>query len=270
MQTKGTVLGIVGSPNRDGLTHRMVKAALEGAAGAGARIELIQLSDHVVSACRDCQPWVCAESGKCSFKDEAFEFLEHRIQNCGGLVIGTPIYWWDTSGMVRYLFLKMFRVLARRAPMKGLPAFGIGVAGGTGNGLVTGLRPLYGFFQVMHMRALEPLPVTRFNLPEAEERALALGAELAQSSDRRLPFASLEERLLHFDSLPFLRLDRLAERRLLAGYVVSSLGGEAARGLVPILDESDRLDAEGRKQEAAILVSEAYDAAVKVFEAIKP
>ena len=60
--------------------------------------------------------------------------------------------------MVRYFFLKTFRVFARSAPLQGLPAFGIGVAGGTGNGLVSGLRPLYQFFQVMQMRASGTAP----------------------------------------------------------------------------------------------------------------
>ena len=48
--------------------------------------------------------------------------------------------------MMQYFFLKMFRVFARSALLQGLHAFGIGVAGGMGNGLVTGLRPVYQFF----------------------------------------------------------------------------------------------------------------------------
>ncbi len=81
--------------------------------------------------------------------------------------------------MVKYLILKMFRVYARSAPLNGLPAVGIGIAGGTGNGLVSGLRPVYHFFQVLQMRALEPLPVTRFNWNATCARARELGAALA-------------------------------------------------------------------------------------------
>ena len=61
-------------------------------------------------------------------------FSSEKLLSCGALVLGTPIYWWDTSGMVRYFFLKMFRVFARSAPLQGLPAFGIGVAGGRATG----------------------------------------------------------------------------------------------------------------------------------------
>ena len=36
MESKGTIIGIVGSPNRDGRTNQLVAAALQGAAQAGA------------------------------------------------------------------------------------------------------------------------------------------------------------------------------------------------------------------------------------------
>ncbi len=41
MSGNKTVLGLVGSPNSGGLTNRLVTAALEGAARAGAAIELV-------------------------------------------------------------------------------------------------------------------------------------------------------------------------------------------------------------------------------------
>jgi len=141
MTETGNILGLVGSPNRDGRTYQVVTAALDGAAKAGARVELIQVADHVVGACKDCLPWECKDTQKCVYPDPAFEHLSGRLLHCGALVLGAPIYWWDTTGMVKYLILKMFRVYARSAPLAGLPALGIGVAGGTGNGLVSGLRP---------------------------------------------------------------------------------------------------------------------------------
>ena len=266
MQATGTVIGIVGSPNKAGRTNQLVVAALRGAEQAGADTELIQMSDHVVSACRDCLPWVCAAARKCSYEDASFERLSGKILASGALVLGTPIYWWDTSAMVRYFFLKMFRVFARSAPLQGLPAFGIGVAGGTGNGLVTGLRPVYQFFQVMQMRALEPLPATRFNFDACIQRAGQLGGELAGLAEKRAPFASLEERLRWYDNLPYVNLSRLDERRLLADNAVASLPDDVVAPLAMKLVESDRLAAAGRTEQMAAEVTQVYDAAVKAFE----
>jgi len=266
MEGNRTVVGIVGSPNREGRTNELVRAALQGAERAGAATELIHMADHIVSACKDCLPWVCASNLKCSFEDAAFEFLSERLLSCGALVLGSPIYWWDTSGMVRYFFLKMFRVFARSAPLRGLPGFGIGVAGGTGNGLVSGLRPIYHFFQIMQMRALAPLPVTRFNFEASIEKAGQLGIELAGMAGKRMPFAGLEERLQWYDDLPYLSLSRLEERRLLADLAVGSLSNEEAGLLALKLVESDKSSAEGRSKQMAAEVTKVYEAAVKAFE----
>ena len=266
MESKGTIIGIVGSPNREGRTNQLVTAALQGAAQAGACTERIQMADNVVSACKDCLPWVCATEKKCSYEDSAFGHLSQKLLSCAALIFGTPIYWSDTSGMVRYFFLKTFRVFARSAPLQGLPALGIGVAGGTGNGLATGLRPLYQFFQVMQMRALEPLPVTRFNLDISIEKARQLGGELAAMAGKRTPFANLEQRLAWYDRLPYVNLSRLEERRLLADLAVTCLKNGEGAELALNLVESDGLAAAGRTEQAAAKVTEAYEAAVRSFE----
>lgn len=45
-------------------------------------------------------PWVCLENRKCTFDDKAFEFLSQKVFSCGALIFGTPVYRWDTGGMV--------------------------------------------------------------------------------------------------------------------------------------------------------------------------
>ena len=114
MSRDKTVLGLVGSPNCEGLTNQLVSAALESAARAGATTELLQMSDYVVNACRDCLPYVCSDNLKCTYEDENFEILSQKILSCGGLVLGTPVYWADTSGMVKYLILLLKWLLIYR------------------------------------------------------------------------------------------------------------------------------------------------------------
>jgi len=265
MDAGAVVLGLVGSPNRDGRTNKIVSAVLQGAARKGAPTEIVYLADHVVGACKDCLPWVCKENKKCTYDDEAFEILSQKILNCGALVLGTPVYWWDASGMVKYLILKMFRVFAPSAPLQGVTALGIAVAGGTGNGLVSGLRPVYHFFQVMQMRALEPLPVTRFNFDAAIERAQELGEEIAVRRDRA-PFKGLEERLLWYDALPYLGLNRFGERRLLADLTVTALPPNADPSIARGLARADALVAAGKQVDALIEIGWVYEAGVKAFE----
>jgi multimeric flavodoxin WrbA len=266
MGGKKFVLGLVGSPNREGRTYQLVKAALEGAAKRGASTELVLMADHVVAACKECLPWVCKDNLKCTYEDGAFEYLSQKILSCGALILGTPVYWWDTSGLVRYLILKMFRVYARSAPLQGLPAFGLAIAGGTGNGLVSGLRPVYHFFQVMQMRAIEPFPVTRFNFDAALERAGKLGEEIAPMANQRHPYSNLEERLLSYDALPYLGLNRAAERRLLADLAIqASPPGDPSTSALG-LARADALAAAGNALESLIEVTRVYEAGTKAFE----
>jgi multimeric flavodoxin WrbA len=266
MSEEHIVLGFVGSPNPDGRTNRLVNAALEGAAKAGAAAELIQMSQYVVEGCKDCLPWVCAGNQKCTYEDQAFEFLSSKVLSCGALILGTPVYWWDTSAMVKYFILKMFRVFARSAPLQGLPAFGISIAGGTGNGLVSGLRPVYHFFQVMQMRALEPVPATRFNFGDAETRAKEMGSRLAAMRNKRHPFAGLEERLLWYDQLPYLGLSRAGERRLLAALTGLALPKDRSGTVTSGLARADLLAASGDRMGSLIEITKSYEAGVKGFE----
>jgi multimeric flavodoxin WrbA len=261
------VLGLVGSPNREGRTNAVVRAALAGAAREGATAEIVQMADHVVDACKDCVPWVCVDNLKCTYADPGFEYLSEKIRACDALVLGAPVYWWDTSGMVKFLILKMFRCFARKGALNGLPALGIGVAGGTGNGLVSGLRPVYHFFQMLQMRAIEPLPVTRFNFATALQKAEALGSLLAQRATEPQPFEGVEDRLLWYDSLPYLSLTRVQERRLLADLTTVALPEGADQAPARGLARASALAASGQQLESMRELTCVYNSGVKAFEA---
>lgn len=264
MSQQKTVLGIVGSPNPGGRTNQLVSAALEGAAQAGADTELIQLKDNVVAPCQDCLPWICKDNLKCTFEDEAFSYLSEKLLTCGALVLGTPVYWWDVSGLIKYLILKMFRVYARSGPLNGLPALGIAIAGGTGNGLVSGLRPVYHFFQMLQMRALTPLPATMFDFPLALDQAGQQGERLAGLARQRLPFAGLEEKLLWYDDMPYLGMSRAEERQLLAALTCRALPRDIspAQGLA----QAEALRASGDRLESLREIGKVYQTGVELFE----
>lgn len=266
MNGEKTVLGLVGSPDPEGRTNRLVSAALDSAARAGATVEKIQLSEHVVEACKDCLPWVCLTNLKCTYEDEGFELLSEKILNCGALVLGAPVYWWDTSGMVKYLILKMFRVYAMSGPLQGLPAFGIGIAGGTGNGLTSGLRPLYHFFQMMQMRALDPVPATRFNFDQSLERSEELGATIAGMTKARAPFKSYGERLLWYDNLPYVNENLAGERKLLAALMAEAVPEGQKSEIKGDMARVDILLASGDPLKAQAEISKLYASTAKLLK----
>jgi multimeric flavodoxin WrbA len=266
---KKTVLGLVGSPNPEGRTNEVVSAALASAARAGAAVEKVQMSEYVVEPCRDCLPWVCLRNLKCSYKDDNLAFLSEKILDCGALILGTPVYWWDTSAMVKFLILKMFRIYAMSGPLAGLPAFGIGIAGGTGNGLISGLRPVYHFFQIMQMRALAPVPVTRFDMPQSIARAEELGTRIAAMAEARVPFQHRDEGLLWYDRMPYINEDRVAERRLLAAITIEAVPEERRAEIAGDLARADILTAAGETLPAMAEIGRIYGSATKIITEIE-
>ena len=257
MSSNKMIIGLVGSPRTDGLTNELVTSALEGAARAGAATEMVQMSQYVVDACKDCLPWVCADNLKCTYEDANLEILSEKLLNCDGLVFGAPVYWGDTTAMVRLLILKIFRLYAKTRPLLGLPAFGIAIAGGTGNGLVSGLRPLYHFFRVMWMRAIAPLPVTRFNLKQANVSAGESGSHLAGMA--REPFPTRDDRDFLYDSLPYLADTNAQERRLLAAVAYQAVPQESKAQVQGDWAQADILSASGRTLESMIETGKIYD-----------
>ena len=62
------VLGIFGSPRRQGNSDTLMKAFLQGAAEAGALVEEIKLRDLKISPCLEI--YHCFKDGTCPIKDE--------------------------------------------------------------------------------------------------------------------------------------------------------------------------------------------------------
>jgi multimeric flavodoxin WrbA len=259
------VIGLVGSPNKDGLTNRLIGRALEGAAKAGEATELIQMSDYVVNACRDCLPPVCDRNLKCTFDDKNFEVISNKILGCKALILGTPVYLGGTSAMVRLLITKMVRVFAMSGSLQGLPALGIAIAGETGNGLLSGLRPLYHFFRIMRFRAIDPLPVTRFNLANAERVAEESGCKIAEMSKSSRPFGSSEECQLWYDSLPYLVGNNNSERRLLAAITIEAVPKDRKAEINGSLATADILAASGKTLESMVEISKVYNSCVEII-----
>jgi NAD(P)H-dependent FMN reductase len=265
MSEERVLLGLVGSPNPEGLTNQLVTAALDGAAEGGATIEKVQMSEFVVDPCKDCLPWVCLQNLKCTYEDKSFELLSQKILSCGGLILGTPVYWWDTSAMVKYLVLKMFRIFAMSGPLNGLPALGLAIAGGSGTGLISGLKPVYHFFQMMQMRAIDPVPATRFDFDQALSRATEQGRRIAKMTESREPFKTWEERLLHYDALPYIGDSNATEMRLVAAIASEAIDADRKPEIKGDLARADILATSGRLLESLTETLKVYLSSAGLF-----
>lgn len=211
------ILGIVGSPRKDGRSHALVSAALAGAVAQGADTRRIYLVDYAL------QPYGVAGDGPTCPQD-----LSALCDQADALVIGAPVYWGDINGLT-----KDFMDSVELHHANGKPAAGAAIAGGSGKGLLSGVQSLYHFFYHRQFRAIDPMPVSRFNWEVALAALRATGARLVAMAQQPQPFpgAPLDGRwgavLAHYTPLPYLAQGPLDEFVLLAQQLVAMSTGEA-------------------------------------------
>lgn len=92
------VLGIVGSPRRQGNTEVLVDEVLQGAAEAGARVEKVLLTRLTIAPCTACD--ACQETGECVLQDDMAGLLD-KMRRAQVWVLGTPVYWWGPSAQFK-------------------------------------------------------------------------------------------------------------------------------------------------------------------------
>lgn len=91
-----------------GNTEILLKEALMGAEEMGAEVELVRLQDLNLKPCTGCNACVVnlfekGGSGDCVIRDDDFKFIDEKILECDGIIIGSPIYEKSPSGQLKIL-----------------------------------------------------------------------------------------------------------------------------------------------------------------------
>jgi len=92
------ILGIVGSPRKNGNTHHMVTRILEGARENGAKTEIIFLGNYVIKECDGCH--TCWKGKPCCKSDDMIG-LYSKITASDAFVFGTPVYWFGPTALMK-------------------------------------------------------------------------------------------------------------------------------------------------------------------------
>ena len=101
------VIGILGSPHKNGGTAQLLISALKGAEREGAKTELLSLYDGEVKPCLGCvQDEEPTCKFPCIFEDYGRVILE-KIYEADGIVLATPVYWFAPSGPMKNLIDRM-------------------------------------------------------------------------------------------------------------------------------------------------------------------
>ena len=90
-------MGIVGSPRKGGNTDILVSRVLEGAKSKAAEVEKVHLQDLNIHPCQGA--FSCEARKGCVLPDD-MQSLYKKLHEADGIVIGTPVYVGNASGML--------------------------------------------------------------------------------------------------------------------------------------------------------------------------
>jgi multimeric flavodoxin WrbA len=114
------VLGIAGSPRRDGNTDRLLAEVLRGAADCGAEVEMIVANDLSILPCQHCD--TCFEVGQCKYGDD-MQIVYHKLENADRVVLASPLHFMGITAQAKALIDRCQALWARKYIL-GIPPLG--------------------------------------------------------------------------------------------------------------------------------------------------
>jgi multimeric flavodoxin WrbA len=109
------VLGISGSPRREGNTCLLINTALGILAEQGLETEFVSLADRPIQPCLACGRCLQSETIQCLQEDPAFEGMLEKVAAADGILIGSPVYFGSATPQTMAL-LDRVGYVARRHP----------------------------------------------------------------------------------------------------------------------------------------------------------
>lgn len=101
------ILGILGSPHKNGGSAQLLLAALKAAEKEGTKIEIVSVYDGEIKPCIGC---LYNEEPTCKFPcifDDFGKSILEKIYQADGIIFSTPIYWFAPSGPLKILIDRM-------------------------------------------------------------------------------------------------------------------------------------------------------------------
>ena len=98
---KVKILGVVGSPRKNGNTAKLVDKALEAASSfSWVETDLFTVAGKKIAHCISC--YKCMEKGQCIIEDALFEYQEKFVA-ADGIIWGVPVYHMSVPSVVKAL-----------------------------------------------------------------------------------------------------------------------------------------------------------------------
>jgi arsenate reductase len=110
------VLGLMGSPRKQGNTDLLLSSFLEGAQRAGAEVMKVDVTAKHITPCQGCR--FCEQQGFCRLQDDDMREMNHLIRKADLVVLATPIFFYGPSAQLKALIDRSQALWARRYVLK--------------------------------------------------------------------------------------------------------------------------------------------------------
>ena len=144
------VLGILGSPRREGNTEILLDEALRGASEHGGLCEKVVLRDLKITPCLEI--YKCAEDGVCAIQDE-MQGLFPKIIQAERLLLASPIFFYSVPALAKAMIDRCQSLWAKKyilklpvSPIADRKGVFISVAATRGKKLFDGVRLTVKYF----------------------------------------------------------------------------------------------------------------------------
>src|SRR4030043_2095540 len=94
------VIGVVGSPRKNGNTELLTRHTLKAIAEEGVDTELIRLAGLDIRPCTACM--ACKKEENCSIEDDLFP-IYLKMKEADGIILASPVYYGSPPGLLKAL-----------------------------------------------------------------------------------------------------------------------------------------------------------------------
>lgn len=109
------VILLNGSPHKEGSTHTALAEVAKGLQAQGIDTKEIWIGNKPVGGCTACG--ACGKLGKCAYDDLVNEIIA-ELDDCDGLVVGSPVYYASPNGSLIGLMDRLFYAASSKLAFK--------------------------------------------------------------------------------------------------------------------------------------------------------
>lgn len=147
------ILGLNGSPQKQGNTVNMLNSALDAAKALGATTQILHVVDALKGLsnpfCMSCKPACDGNCFKDSNLDEAYELL----RKADGIIIGSPVYFGTVSGQLKSFWDKS-RILRKEKALVNVIGGAVSVGASRFGGQETTVKAIHDIMLVQGMTVI--------------------------------------------------------------------------------------------------------------------